>query len=404
MAAEALANHVTILESFKQLHCYEFKALLSYIIDAANTLTTGRRLTGFQLSSLSQLMEVKSPQDKSITVLHSLIGLIEEKSPEVVNFVKANHTLFGNSVKAMANFQSYFPKIIQKLWQIEAEYHKCPESEFKRKLEEFRNQLIEESTNMNKKLAEIDEEIVFFGNNENQLAPDSTINDIKRLWVDLRDLGIFAGAECLKRAKRDEDRYTFFVTVDTFFRDVNKARSFLEAKKTKAKQKEEFEKEIEGKKDKTPTTARKESHGKTHERKHSDKKDGEKKDTHGKHHADRKDSHGKPHSEKKDPLARPHLERKDSGKMLTPRGSHPKPEVHTPRGPHSKTDRTGSPARKERNNSTGKEEVVEVRRKKSRKEDSEDEKKTKNFSFESFEEMQANVQKRRVVVQSPAYK
>jgi len=104
---------------------------------------------------------------------------------------------------------------------------------------------------MNTKLAEIDAQIVFFGNNENQLAPDSTINDIKRLWIELRDLGIFAGSECVKRAKRDEDRYTFFVTIELFFRDVNKARSFVLAKKEKAKQKAEYLKEIEAKEKET---------------------------------------------------------------------------------------------------------------------------------------------------------
>jgi len=151
-----------------------------------------------------------------MTVLHSLITLIEEKSPEIMDFAKKNQPLFMNAIKAMAYFQSFFPKIIQKLCLVEAEYHSCPESEFKSKLENFRDLLIEESESMNTKLITIDDEIVFFGNNENQLAPDSTINDIKRLWIELRDIGIFPGSECVKRAKRDEDRYTFFVTIELF--------------------------------------------------------------------------------------------------------------------------------------------------------------------------------------------
>jgi len=87
--------------------------------------------------------------------------------------------------------------------------------------------------------------LFFFGNNENQLAPDTTINEIKRLWIDLRDLGLFPGSECTKRAKRDEDRYTFFVTIEQFFKDVNRARSFVQAKKEKAKQKEQYLKELD---------------------------------------------------------------------------------------------------------------------------------------------------------------
>jgi len=133
---------------------------------------------------------------------------------------------------------------------VEAEYHSCPESEFKKKLDVFRNQLIEESTSMNQNLIDIDNEIVFFGNYENQLAPDATINEIKRSWIELRDLGIFPGSECIKRGKRDEDRYTFFVTIELFFRDVNKARSFISAKKDKAIQKAEYLKKIEGEKKK----------------------------------------------------------------------------------------------------------------------------------------------------------
>jgi len=236
------------LDSLSQLHTIEFKTLLSYINDAAKTLTTStRKLSGFQLSSLSQLMDVKSPTDKTMTVLHSLITLIEEKSPEVLDFGKKNQPLFVSAIKAMANFQSFFPKIIQKLWLVEGEYHSCSDSDFKEKLENFRNILIEGSESMNSKLLDIDTQIVFFGNNENQLPSDSTITEIKRLWIELRDLGIFPGSECIKRAKRDEDRYTFFVTIEMFFRDVNKARSFVLAKKDKVKQKEAYLKEVETK-------------------------------------------------------------------------------------------------------------------------------------------------------------
>jgi len=88
------------------------------------------------------------------------------------------------------------------------------------------------------------------------LAPDSTINDIKRLWIELRDLGIFPGSECVKRGKRDEDRYTFFVTIELFFRDVNKARSFVLAKKEKAKQKEAYLREIDTKEKENDTDSK----------------------------------------------------------------------------------------------------------------------------------------------------
>jgi len=43
----------------------------------------------------------------------------------------------------------------------------------------------------------------------------------------------------------------FFVTIELFFRDVNKARSFVLAKKEKAKQKAEYLKEIEAKEKET---------------------------------------------------------------------------------------------------------------------------------------------------------
>jgi len=216
--------------------------------------------------------------------------------------------------------------------------------------------------------------LFFFGNNDNQLAPDSTINDIKRLWIDLRDLGIFPGSECIKRAKRDEDRYTFFVQIEMFFRDVNKARSFVFAKKEKAKQKAEYLKEIEAKEKENDD----DTNSKRREKISKDVTEGFVKPL-------RKVVRNNSTTTKLDESPQKHI--------------HPSEKPTSPprkMSPHSKT-----PVNSPGNNGSAKLRPVLVRKKKGengaeiiQEVDTailiEEKKKSNNFSFESFEDMQAN--------------
>jgi len=220
------------------------------VIDAANTLTNDsiRKTNSFQLSSLSQLVEVKSPKNRSLTVLHSLVQMIEQLSPEILDFVERACTVFTDAIKATANLQMFFPKILQKLWMLEMESNKASQSKepdikkYRGKIEDFKTEVLNKADSLTKKLHQIDLQIVFFGNNENSRPPDSMVNDIKRLWVEVKDLKLVSGSLSVKRAKRDEDRYTFFVSLENFLKDVKKARLFVNAKNAKDKQKAELQK------------------------------------------------------------------------------------------------------------------------------------------------------------------
>jgi len=237
-----------INEGLTLLNSEHFKLLLSYIIDAANTLTNDsiRKTNSFQLSSLSQLVELKSPKNKSLTLLHSLVQMLEQNSPKILDFVDKSCTIFTEAIKATANLQMFFPRILQKLWRLETESHKCSVSKetdikkYRAKIEEFKTEVLHKADHLAKKLHQIDHQIVFFGNNENSRPPDSTVNDMKRLWVEVKDLKIVPATLCIKRAKRDEDRYTFFVSMENFLKDMKKARLFVSAKNAKDKQKEEL--------------------------------------------------------------------------------------------------------------------------------------------------------------------
>jgi hypothetical protein len=84
---------------------------------------------GRDVSTPFQLSNVKSPVNKSMSVLHYLVEILSEKDPEVAKFATENLALFTEIPKAMANFQAFFPKIVKKLWTLESEDHKCPEYE-----------------------------------------------------------------------------------------------------------------------------------------------------------------------------------------------------------------------------------------------------------------------------------
>ena len=56
-------------------------------------------------------------------------------------------------------------------------------------------------------------------------SENMTVAGIKRLWMELKDIGMFPASECNVRAKRDEDRYMFWVNIEQFMRDMKVSRS-----------------------------------------------------------------------------------------------------------------------------------------------------------------------------------
>lgn len=54
----------------------------------------------------------------------------------------------------------------------------------------------------------------------NGFSEDRTVLEISKAWRQLSKLQIFGDEECTRRAKRDEERYFFFVFLERFLRDL----------------------------------------------------------------------------------------------------------------------------------------------------------------------------------------
>jgi len=147
----------------------------------------------------------------------------------------------------MAFFQSLFPMIVQKLWELEFEiYHATQrgEMEYIQCLSKFRDLVRDVGLEFNEVLHKIDEQICFFGNNDNDLPENPTILEIRKMWNTLLQKEILSRDECQTRTKRDEDRFTFFAHVEKFLMDIKKARAFIAARNKKTKQNEELARRI----------------------------------------------------------------------------------------------------------------------------------------------------------------
>lgn len=256
---EAEEDQQTIAFGIEKLKSEEFKIILSYIVEIANTMTnTSKKMLGFQFSSLSQLTEVRSPSDKNMTVLHFLMQILGEKHPDVVSFASQNVNKFSEVSKCIANFQSFFPKLMKKLHVLESEYQAAPVSDkiYKNKLKELKESLLTECSALTVKLHEIDNQIVFLGDFQNNLPENSTVKALKKLWMELKEINMFTSSDCQQRAKRDEERYMFFVVIEEFLKNMMKAQSYVEAIKLKKMQKDALNKKLEDEQPVPMTTPR----------------------------------------------------------------------------------------------------------------------------------------------------
>jgi len=108
-------------------------------------------------------------------------------------------------------------------------------------LEELKAEIESASKRLNEKVMDIEDDIVFFGNHDNDLPEDATTREIKSMWRRLSLVGNVSESNCLERAKRDEDRFTFFVQLQRFLQDLKKAVSFVKAKKEKDRQRKAYQ-------------------------------------------------------------------------------------------------------------------------------------------------------------------
>eukprot|EP01125_Pyxidicula_operculata_P021187 TRINITY_DN806_c0_g1_i1.p1 TRINITY_DN806_c0_g1~~TRINITY_DN806_c0_g1_i1.p1 ORF type:complete len:506 (-),score=151.68 TRINITY_DN806_c0_g1_i1:119-1636(-) len=263
-------NITNVKISLSKLHSSEFKTILSWVIQVANTLTRGTATVGFRLSSLNKLSELKSPTDRKTTLLHYLVSKLQDSSPDTIEFIKENAVLFTESQNSMASFEITFPSLIKMLWQIQEEQHFAEmesaknnnnidgsssstnngevvveeKVDFGKYLKMFKQKLQDQIMMMTKELHRVDTQIVYFGDNDNDQPPTSTINELRKVWKNLSSLCIISDQLANERAKRDEDRFTFFTNLAHFFTDAKNAQIYIMAQREKDKQKESFMKII----------------------------------------------------------------------------------------------------------------------------------------------------------------
>jgi len=192
-------------------------------------------------------MELKSPEDKKSTLLHFLVERIQAKDPAILEFASKNLQSYIEVQPSMAFFQALFPTILQKFFEFEVELYyaqKNGEDEYYKSICGFKDDLKDLAFKLNEILHEIDQEICFFGNNENDSSENPTIIEIRKMWNLLQQKDMIPKEEAAMRTKRDEDRFTFFTHVERFLQDIKKAQTFIQARNKKTKQNEEYQRRI----------------------------------------------------------------------------------------------------------------------------------------------------------------
>ena len=75
------------------------------------------------------------------------------------------------------------------------------------------------------------------------------------MWhrVNADSTGMISESQCSERAKRDEDRFKFFVQISNFVSDLKKANVFVHAKRAKESQRKAYEDLINAKQVQSPS-------------------------------------------------------------------------------------------------------------------------------------------------------
>eukprot|EP01124_Arcella_intermedia_P024355 TRINITY_DN4076_c0_g5_i1.p1 TRINITY_DN4076_c0_g5~~TRINITY_DN4076_c0_g5_i1.p1 ORF type:complete len:522 (-),score=167.83 TRINITY_DN4076_c0_g5_i1:41-1372(-) len=234
---ESDENARILFDTLKELESVHFKQILKYVLTCANTLNNSETI-GFTMSSLMKLRDIKSPTNKSLTMLHYVASIIVKDTPvsewsqKILPIVKRNLT-------AITVFQGVFPIIIDNLITIEKEMQLCElpaDHKYLSNLSELKDQLVTQSEKLTRDKNKIDKAIAFLGGNKNDQADDENIRQIRAMWNNYRD--IFPTAALKAKVEHDESTYTFFYAICSFFDDLGKAKAYLESIKEKPKEKE----------------------------------------------------------------------------------------------------------------------------------------------------------------------
>uniref|UniRef100_A0A6B2KZT6 FH2 domain-containing protein n=1 Tax=Arcella intermedia TaxID=1963864 RepID=A0A6B2KZT6_9EUKA len=207
--------------ALKELNSLQFKTILKIVRDSSNTLSTSQT-QAFFLSSLCKLRDIKSPSDKSITMLHFIAKMVD------LPWVEGILPTLRKAVTSTASFLGVFPVILEHILELEKDIQSCSdkESKLKANLEVFKAEVIKEGAQLTQKRDSIAKQITFFGGNKNTQADDDNIRQIRSIWNKFKS--------CLpentikEKITADENCYTFFTALVTFFDDLKKAKLFIE--------------------------------------------------------------------------------------------------------------------------------------------------------------------------------
>eukprot|EP01126_Amoeba_proteus_P025915 TRINITY_DN2572_c0_g1_i1.p1 TRINITY_DN2572_c0_g1~~TRINITY_DN2572_c0_g1_i1.p1 ORF type:complete len:617 (+),score=140.04 TRINITY_DN2572_c0_g1_i1:316-2166(+) len=123
-------------------------------------------------------------------------------------------------------------------------HEKIESDDYYVQLKVFVGTLVEGIQALTNFINQLDDDILFFGNHQNDQPENAMIREIGAVWNSCATLGILTPEVARTRAKRDEDRYTFYLLLQSFFADIKKGHVFVIARKAKEKQRLEKEKRM----------------------------------------------------------------------------------------------------------------------------------------------------------------
>jgi len=188
---------------------------LGLILQIQNSLST-KKITGFKLSSLKELANVKSPNNSSVTLLQYVAQKLD---PDIASFVtKDLNDALTIALLSLNEIQSFIPIVLKELSELDIEMSASNselEKEWKNAMTSFSNNAKKEVQNVNKEIKKIDEGIVFLGDNQDLGIGESAVKsnaDIELSWKILEKLY----PNYQQRLKRDQERIGFFRNINEF--------------------------------------------------------------------------------------------------------------------------------------------------------------------------------------------
>lgn len=189
---------------------------------------SGKKFKGFQLSSLTKLVNTKSPTNKQLSLLSYLISKLDVNT---LSFLcEIVHPLVREASSAMISFQTLFPKVFLSLTQLSNEINNCTtstEKEFKTSMENFKKKVYQHVIEWHSKLQCIDEKLKYYGDNKDLGLQTQEFAVVDLVWNPIKD----AHPSLAKASERDKQRAAFFGNLAVFTVSVQQEFKLLDEKR-----------------------------------------------------------------------------------------------------------------------------------------------------------------------------